>query len=161
MFCDPASLVQSPSGRFQGVPEACARLHANFGEARQTLANFGEPSTPYSQEPARHSPEFRRRSPTFTRVPAKVPSVCGWPSECGQLQKPLSPGNTIKCWKCKIPHPGWAPKRRDKNTEKKHVNVPKLTIFALFQIFFRIFAAQGGCPLPFFVVFSDFWDSGL
>ena len=33
------------SGRFRGVPEACARLHANFGEAWRTSANFGEPTT--------------------------------------------------------------------------------------------------------------------
>ena len=37
------------------VPEACARLHANFGEAWRTLAN-----------PQRHA---------FTRVPAKVPHI--------------------------------------------------------------------------------------
>ena len=28
--------------------------------------------------------DFRRRFPTFTRVPVKVPSVRGWPSECAQ-----------------------------------------------------------------------------
>ena len=39
---------------------------------------------PYSQEFPWHSPEFRRRSLTFTRVPVKVPSVWGWPSECAQ-----------------------------------------------------------------------------
>ena len=72
------------SGKFQGVPKVCARLHANFGEPWRSLANFGEPTTPYSQEPPWHSPEFRRRSPAFTRVPVKVRSVLGWPSECAQ-----------------------------------------------------------------------------
>ena len=56
-----------------------ARLHANFGEVRRSLAN-----------PQRHLHEnlfdihqsSREGPPTFTRVPAKVPSVCGWPSEC-------------------------------------------------------------------------------
>ena len=50
----------------------------------RNLTNFGEPTTPYSQEPPWQSPEFRRRSPTSTRVQVKVPSVRGWPSECAQ-----------------------------------------------------------------------------
>ena len=46
------------SGRFKGIPEACARLYANFGAAWQSLADFGEPTTRYSREPPRCSPEF-------------------------------------------------------------------------------------------------------
>ena len=33
------SLCVCVSGRFQGVPEACADLHVNFGEAWRTLGN--------------------------------------------------------------------------------------------------------------------------
>ena len=39
------------SGKFQGVPEARAHLHANFGEVWRTLANFGEPATVYPRVP--------------------------------------------------------------------------------------------------------------
>ena len=51
---------------------ACAfmRTLAKPGELWQTLAN-----------PQRH---IHGDLPTFTRVPAKVPSVRGWPSECAQ-----------------------------------------------------------------------------
>ena len=44
-----AELARILSGRFQGIPEACARLHANSGEAWQSLANFGDPAMPYSR----------------------------------------------------------------------------------------------------------------
>ena len=67
--------IANDSGSFQGVRAACACLHANFGEVWQGLANLGEPATPYSQNCSRHSLEFRRRSPTFTRVPVKAPSA--------------------------------------------------------------------------------------
>ena len=46
------------SGRFQSVPGARARLHANFGELWRT-----------------HNTIFTRTSVTFTRVPAKVPHL--------------------------------------------------------------------------------------
>ena len=66
VFDDKMSSLFFPlSGKVQGVPAACARLHANFGEAWQTLANFGEP----------HNVIFTKTSPTFTRVPAKVPHL--------------------------------------------------------------------------------------
>ena len=62
------------SDRLQGVPDSCARLHANCSEVWRTLAN-----------PQRHIhenlPDIHQSSgegsPTFTRVPGKVPSVCG------------------------------------------------------------------------------------
>ena len=55
------------SGRPQRVPEACAHLHANFGEARRTL---GEPRTCQGDKGM-----FTRSSLTFTRVAAKVPHI--------------------------------------------------------------------------------------
>ena len=59
----------------------------------RNLANFGKATTPYSREPPRHSPEFPRRPPTFTRVRVKVFSVSGWPPECAQT-KTHSQGGT-------------------------------------------------------------------
>ena len=55
----------------EGVPETSARVHAKFGE----------PASPYSPEPPSRSPEFRRRSPTSTRVQVMVPSEYGWALE--------------------------------------------------------------------------------
>ena len=59
------------SGKFQGVVEACARLHANFGEARRSLANLANQQRhahenlddihQSSDEDPSHSPEFRWR----------------------------------------------------------------------------------------------------
>ena len=68
------------SGRFQNVPEACARLHANFGEVWRTHnAIFTTSCRTFTRVPA--------KVPTFTRVPVKVPSVCGLPSECAQKEE--------------------------------------------------------------------------
>ena len=60
------------------VPGCTRTMRAPSCELWRTLANFGEPITLYAEQP----PEFRRRSPTFTKVPLKVRSVCGWSSEC-------------------------------------------------------------------------------
>ena len=57
-------------------------LHAKFGEVWR---NFGEPTMHIHQKHPSHPPEFRRRSPAFTRVLVKVPQVCGWPLECAQF----------------------------------------------------------------------------
>ena len=58
-------------------------------ELWRSLTKFGEPTAPSSREPPRHSPEFRRRSSTFTRGPVKVPSVCGSHSECAHVKHRL------------------------------------------------------------------------
>ena len=60
----PEFLLESRShtggiAQFQGVPEACARLHANFGEL---LAKFGTHNPPWHYQSSGEGPEFRRRS---------------------------------------------------------------------------------------------------
>ena len=61
-FAEQLLLVGQSSGRFpRGT--GCTNLHATFGS---------EPETTDTR--TSHSPEFRQRSPTFTRVPVvKVP----------------------------------------------------------------------------------------
>ena len=69
------------------VPGCTGSMHAPSCELWQSPAKFGElwrTHNAYSREPPRHLPEFPRRSLTFTRVPVKVPSASGWPSESDQ-----------------------------------------------------------------------------
>ena len=66
--CRGLRVGPSKSGRFQGAPEACLRLHANFGEAWRSLANpqhhihnnLPDIHQSSGEGPA-HSPEFRWR----------------------------------------------------------------------------------------------------
>ena len=76
------------------VPEACTRLLAKFGELWQSLANFGEPTSPCavhltcdeslpdihqsSGEGPPHSPEFRWRCLLYMCVALKM-----WPNPAG------------------------------------------------------------------------------
>ena len=59
------------SGCLQGLLEACARLRAKCGQIWRSLANLNKTFT-------RTTSRVLARSPTFTRVPVKVPSMCGW-----------------------------------------------------------------------------------
>ena len=62
-------------GRFSMCARAFMRTLAELGEL------WRNHHVAYSREP-----ELQRRSLAFTRVPLKMPSACGWPSECEQIE---------------------------------------------------------------------------
>ena len=100
-------------GRFQGVPEARARLHANFGEAWRCLANTGE------LWPA-HNTIFTKTSPTFTRVSAQAPHVhqsSGEGAFCIWLAFRMCPNKSSK-----IPTKFPTPKIHQRASEGYHSN---------------------------------------
>ena len=96
LFCHFLDFLDCPcgtnSGRFQGVPNACARINANPGEVWRTYnAIVTRTALTFTRVPA--------KVPTFARVPVKMPSVCGWPSEYAQqtvLFSLLRPPKTTK-----------------------------------------------------------------
>ena len=65
---------------FRQVPGSTRSMRAPSCELSRSLAQFGE----VWREPPWHSSELQRKSPIFTGVPVKVPSVWGWPSEYAQ-----------------------------------------------------------------------------
>ena len=85
----PAVLPPPPENRIlllKQVPGYTRSMRVSSCELWRSLAKFCELWRTHNAIFTRSSlaPEFRRRSPTFTRVLVKVPSVCGWLSECAQ-----------------------------------------------------------------------------